>query len=266
MNTISYGKPDETWKDYGLFMNPVLHNGKETVYRAIIRKDQLISVVKGNYHLLPNEKALEAALAAADLTKMEPFAIRKHHNFLYNANATRLYAMFMPKGKNVYRVDGEEVLIGAVVQNSIDASSSFGCSLFSFRGICSNGSIIGRRNIANIYQVHTKGLAAIIQDLKNIILRVMEKGQDVINAYNTMAQVKITNELVEKLTRSRLPKRVLPDYLTNGELTSELAHVTEWQLYNDITRQIWHNMYTDIATKQVNFDNLHRIMPVVRGL
>lgn len=262
---ISYGKSDKTWAEYNIFTNPILSNNKETVYRAIVRNDQMVAIVRKNYTLLPNEKALEASLEAAKLTGMEPFFIKKKNNYMLSASGTKLYAMFTPKGQGVHRVDGDEVQLGVTIQNSIDGSSSFGCGLFSFRSACQNGVIIGKKNIETVFKVHTKSLDKIISNLQGVILQVMEKGNIVLESYREMAREKITLELVEKLMKSRLSKKVLPEYVTEKEtLKTDLEKLTEWQLYNDVTQAIWHGEKTDISTKELQFNYLHAVMPVAR--
>lgn len=270
-SAISYGETDRTWEKYDLFMNPILSNGKKTVYRAVMRQNDLVAIVKKHYTLFPNEEALKISDQAAKLAKMAPFVVKKNDNWMMNKSDTRLYAMYVPKsavadgiaGHQMVQVNGDEVLTGITIRNSIDGSSSFGVGLFTFRSACSNGVIVGRKDIASIYKVHTKSLNATTNRLRDIILSMMERGNDVIESYREMAETKITLELVEKLNKSRLSKNVLPNYVTEKDLKSELKKLTEWQLYNDITAAIWHGAKTDISTKDLQFGYLHTVMPVV---
>uniref|UniRef100_A0A6M3M8F8 DUF932 domain-containing protein n=1 Tax=viral metagenome TaxID=1070528 RepID=A0A6M3M8F8_9ZZZZ len=194
---------------------------------------------------------------------MEPFApdtygIKNEDHVLYNAQETKMRAIYTP-GK-IEKVNGEEVNVGVNVFNAIDGSSSFGVGIFTFRQICGNGVIFGYEEIMHMRRSHTKGLQTHIEDMKNKMVLIMEHGSSIVDKYRQMAKQKITNAFVEKILKSRLPARILPDYLQEEEAT--IPDITEWQLYNDITELIWHNEKTGLHTKTFQFNTLHNIVPL----
>jgi hypothetical protein len=260
---ISFGTPYTAWKQYGLEQLSIQVDGKDTDYKAIFRNNSLVKVLGKSYELFPNEEALKIADAAASLAGLEPFApktfgVRAEGHMLYNKQETKMRAIYTP-GK-IQRVDGEEVNVGVNVFNAIDGSSSFGCGVFTFRGICSNGVIFGYEEIMSLRRIHTKGLQAAIEDMKNKMVLVMEQGAELLETYRQMAAVKVTEKFIDRILSSRLPAKVLPYYLKEEE--AKLPDITEWQLYNDVTELIWHNEKTGLHSKTFQFNTLHSVMPL----
>lgn len=169
-----------------------------------------------------------------------------------------MHAWYTPK--TTYNVQGEKMKIGCDVRNSIDGTSSFGCGVFTYRKICKNGVIYGHKQIAGFSRIHTKGLQPIIKNLKERMLLVMEKAEDILRSYKELAEQTITNELIEKIRKSRIPKKVLPGYIS--EKKADQPQITQWQLYNDLTELIWHNPKSDLRTKNFQFQTLHAVLKV----
>lgn len=260
---ISFEKPDDTWSRYGLAEFPVLINNRETRYKAIARGNKLVTIVGKGYYLYPNEEALKIADKAAKLVGLQPFqatvaGLKSEGHALYNQGRTQMRALYLTPEN--HKVDGDKVNVGVNVFNSIDGSTSFGCSLFTFREICSNGVIFGKETVFSVRRIHTVGLEKAIETLKTRILRTMEQASDLLADYKLMAQMKVTEELVERLKKSRLPKRILPDYIQEEE--AEIPNLTQWQLYNDITEAIWHNARTGLKSKAFQYKTLHAAMEV----
>jgi len=260
---INFGVSNTTWKRYGLEQLPIQIDGKDTNYKAIFKDNSLVKVLGKDYELFPNEEALKIADQAASLAGLQAFApksfgLRTVGNVLYNKQETKMRAIYTP-GK-IQRVDGDEVNVGVNVFNAIDGSSSFGCGVFTFRSICSNGVIFGYEEIMNLRRIHTKGLQTAIEGMKSKMVLVMEQGASLLEAYRRMARVKVTEKFIDRILSSRLPARVLPYYLKEEE--AKLPDVTEWQLYNDITELIWHNERTGLHSKTFQFNTLHSIAPL----
>lgn len=261
--SLRFGEPDKTWQQYELLQYPILFGREETSYKAIVRAGSLIKILGRGYELFPNEEALKLADSAAKMAGLKPFPItapglRTENHVIYSEDETRIRAIYTP-GK-IERIDGEEVNIGINVYNSIDGSTSFGCGLFTFREICSNGVILGYEKIFSVKRMHTKGLSKVLEDMKARIILTMERGIDILESYRLMAQEKITEKLIDKILKSRLSLKVLPDYIKEEE--AQLPDLNQWQFYNDITELIWHNADAGLHTKTFQFNTLHRIMPL----
>jgi hypothetical protein len=267
---FSLGELNQTWQKYGLTEAPLLFNGQKTPFKAIIREGKLVTIAGRSYYLLPNEYVKEIADKAAELAGLKPFKggatrnkkLIQEGNVFYNREKTVMHAWYAPDA--TIDVEGEKMHIGCNVINSIDGSTAFGCSVFTFRHICSNGVIIGYRQIAAFRHIHVQSLSKVIENLKNQMLLIMDEANAIIEKYRQLAQQMADEELINRIKKSRIPKKVLPEYLQTPEEEAEgyIPAVTKWQLYNDITEAIWHNSSSDLRTKQFQFQTLHAIMKV----
>ena len=261
---IRFGEPDTTWRQYGLEQYPIIFADGETPYKAIVRDGGLVRILGLGYELFPNEEALKLADQAAELAGLRPFSVglapglRTEGHVIFSEGETRMRAIYTP-GK-IEKINGEEVNVGVYVYNSIDGSTSFGCGLFTFREICGNGVILGYEKIFQVKRIHTKGLSRVLEEMKARMVLVMEKGLDIVESYRRMAQEKVTEKLVDRILKSRLSLKVLPDYITQEEV--QLPDLSQWQLYNDITELIWHNADAGLHTKTFQFNTLHRVIPL----
>lgn len=275
---ISIGKIDDTWKQHDIFSAPLTFGNNTTAFKAIIRKEELVAIVKQGYGILPNEEAVKAADEAADLAGLKPFHEfkgdwfqRMDKHVIITDNGHRIHALYCHDKH--YTVQGEKMHVGVGIHNSIDGSTSFGCGIFTFRHACANMVLAGtrryhqdfdqRKTLEGIFQRHTAQLTAGSDNLKTIILTVMERSSQIIDNYNRLAELAVTEEMVEKLKRSRLSKTVLPDYIAKPEeAAKEATTLTQWQLYNDLTALIWHNAKAGLRTKEFQFNTLHAIIKI----
>jgi len=267
MSEIGFWNTDTEWLNYGLTENYIKLNGEDTGYKAILRDEEMVAIVRKGYRLWPNEEALKLADKAAKLVGLEQFQVsmpgaRGEDHILYDERRHKMKAIYVLT--NEVDIKGDGVNVGVSVHNSIDGTSSFGCGLFTFRSICSNGVIFGRKDITAVRHRHTKGLETVLEQMQNTMTYMMEQALDIVESYRQMARRKVTASLIEKIRKSRfIPKKVLPEYLQLDEAQETLVELTEWEMYNDITELIWHNDRTGMVTKDLQFNALHKIMPLI---
>lgn len=276
MNSLSFGNPDLTWQQYGIEQSPILFNGAKTAYKAVIRNGEIVSIVSNQYRLLPNEEAVKLADQAASLAGLVPFHefsgdwfVRMDSHVIQDRDGRRVHALYAIDKS--FDVNGEKMHLGVGVHNSIDGSTGFGCGIFTFRHACANMVWAGmkgyeqafdeRQTIEYLYKRHTKGLETFMGGLKNAIVTVMDKANIILETYQQLAETAVTQEFLEKLRKSRLPDKVLPDYIAKPEeSTVNPVSLTQWQVYNDITAAIWHNAKSGLKTKDFQFRTLHAII------
>lgn len=260
MSEISFREVEN--RDYGLQEAYIEINGKPSWYKAIIRKGNLVAILGKDYQLFPNEEALKLASQAAKVVGFDPFVFKGKGNVIYNKRQTRMHAFYSPP--KTWDVGKETLHIGVDVRNAIDGTSAFGCSVFTFREICSNGVIYGYKHLWGFQRIHTAGFEAATKDLATNMVTVMDKTRDIISAYKRMAQKRITEKLINKIRACALPKKLKPGWMLVEDEQELLIPptYTEWEAYNDITEEIWHNRKTDIVTKETQFKELHRILPL----
>lgn len=264
MAKLDFWNISTEWLKYGLTEGYISLNGEDTGYKAVLRDDEMVAVVRKGYSLFPNEEALALADQAAKLVGLDRFTVkmpgaRSQGNIIWGKKRHRMKAIYLPPG--FHRVDGDEVNVGVSVHNSIDGSQSFGCGVFTFRGVCSNGVIFGKKDIRSIRHHHTRGLQVALERLQHTMILMMEQSLDIVESYRRMAAQKVTQELLKKIATDRfIPKKILPDYALEEQAT--IPKLTEWEVYNDVTQAIWHNDTTGLKTKGLQFDALHKIMPL----
>lgn len=280
-NLISAGESDNRWVEYDLSEVQLLFKERESNWKAIVRKGKLVTVVSDGYTLLPNEEAVKIADAEAMRCGLVPFnefkgdwIARMNEHVIYSRDATRVHALYALN--EAYRVNGEEMFLGVGVHNGIDGHEGFHCGIFTFRTACSNMVMAGmprygrsfdsRRMLEYVNRSHTKGLNPELPKLRNAILSMMERAGMIIEAYEEMALQKVTEDLIEKIRKSKLPKKVWPDVLQEVEdsVKIEAPDMSQWDFYNAITAKVWHNDLMDVTGKISLFGTLHRIMPLVR--
>ena len=185
-----------------------------------------------------------------------------------------LYALNEP-----YKVNGNEMHIGVGVHNSIDGTTSFGAGVFTFRNACRNMVLAGsrgyhqdfdqRKTLEYVYKRHTAAIDPVVGQLSHIIGGIMDRAVDIIESYKKMAKKradeKYLDDLQTRLLRSRLPAKVYPSYLLadpDKATTLNAKPDTVWDVYNDITANIWHNQSTNMRIKIFQFDHLHKVIPL----
>ncbi len=273
--TLTFGNPNDEWSQYGLYETPVVVNCVVSGYKAITQEDHLVCVVSDQYKLIPNQEAVKVADQAAELAGLVPFneftgewISRLSNHVITDHEKHRVHALYA--SNQPYEVQGEKMHIGVGVHNSIDGSTSFGCGIFTFRHACANMVLAGmrgytqefdqRKTIEGIYKRHTAGLIPVIINLKNAILSIMEKANTLIETYNKMATEKAEEELLTKIRKSRLPKKILSGYLQEDAV--ETPQLSKWEVYNDLTAAIWHNPKSDLRTKEFQFNTVHAVLKV----
>lgn len=272
----------DRWAQYNLIEVPLQLNGEETKYKAVIQNGEIAQIATNQYTVLPNEEAVKIADATAEQIGLVPFdeftgswfQRMDSHIVLDGFKVHALYALNEP-----YTVNGDKMHIGVGVHNSIDGTSSFGAGVFTFRNACKNMVLAGskgyhqdfdqRKTLEYVYKRHTSSIDPIIGELGQVIAKIMDRAAGIIDAYREMAERKVDAEYLEdlakKISRSRLPAKVLPSYLRADEEKIEEKTATPetvWDVYNDITANIWHNDKTNMRIKIFHFDNLHRVIPI----
>ena len=276
------GQPNEIWSRYNLAEVPLQLNGLETKYKAILQGGEIAQIATTQYHVLPNEEAVNIADATAEQMGLVPFTEftgswfqrMESHVVKDGFKVHALYALNEP-----YKVNGDEMHIGVGVHNSIDGTTSFGAGVFTFRNACRNMVLAGskgyhqdfdqRKTLEYVYKRHTAAIDPVVGQLSHIISGIMDRAVDIIESYKKMAKKKADDKYLDdlqtRLLRSRLPAKVYPSYLQADPMKAPTLNAkpdTVWDVYNDITANIWHNDATNMRIKIFQFDHLHKVIPL----
>lgn len=272
--SLVFGSPDRAWERYDILQYPLVFNSKETRAKAIVRGEDLISIAGKGYTLLPNEEALKLADEAAELVGFKKFSERLTNgnwesgnvrgHVLCNEKDTQMHALYVAQDVDPTMRGDSDLYVGVDVQNSIDGRKSFGVGIFSFRSACKNGVIFGKKEIESVRHPHTAKLKDVISQLKNLFVMQMDKAKLIREGYQELATEKATRKLLEALSKTRIPTKVLPEYIKDPEQSTLITDLTVWDVYNDVTEAIWHNAKTDLPAKEFQFNQLHKVVPLIR--
>jgi len=259
---LDFEKADRRYEKYGLIQAPLLYRGQRVPMKAIIKGSRVVSIVGRGYKLLPNRLVSEIVSEIADLFHLEKSRYPKiggYYEVSEKENTRSFWTLTFP---DEYRVGDEKIHLGLQIRNSEDGSLSFGVDLFTFRTICRNGAIVKTKDLAiKSYFRHTKRLEVKGLKLKNMILQILDRGQWILERYQRMMEIKMTLEVYEKL--KKIPRKYFPEYLRTKEPRVELlSTVTEWDLYNDLTANIWHNRRLSMMTRRMLNTVLNRAFSI----
>lgn len=255
---LKFGNVEQTWPQYKLSEAEILYDEQNTGWKAILKEDQFISMVRHGYKLLPNEEALKAANQVAEAIGFKPFE-------QYQPKGTRLYAVYL-RDEAIPIDNRDKVRVGFSVQNSIDGALSFSGSGFTFREMCSNGVFLGFKKLeeTQVYRRHTKNLSIDLDGMKRIVEQVVLRTRKAVARYIELTQVKLNEEIANKIARGRLPRKYLPDYIEveKDRLINFNPNMDQWETYNDISAAIWHNAQSEIETKRNQLRQLNEVFVV----
>ena len=259
---LDFEKADRRYEKYGLIQAPLLYRGQRVPMKAIIKGSRVVSIVGRGYKLLPNRLVSEIVSEIADLFHLEKSRYPKiggYYEVSEKENTRSFWTLTFP---DEYRVGDEKIHLGLQIRNSEDGSLSFGVDLFTFRTICRNGAIVKTKDLAiKSYFRHTKRLEVKPLKLKNMILQILDRGQWILERYQRMMEIKMTLEVYEKL--KKIPRKYFPEYLRTKEPRVELlSTVTEWDLYNDLTANIWHNRRLSMMSRRMLNTVLNRAFSI----
>jgi len=280
---------NKQWDRYSILDSELLYDGHGSGYKGVFRNGKLVQIAGDGYKVLPNEEVLELGNQLAASIGAKPFTEfrgkwygKMGNHALYNKAETQMYALYcQPEPMKVKGVD--EVNVGFALNNSIDGSSGFGVSSFTFRFGCGNLVIMSEQRgqqlnrhytdvLAWASKRHTSGLKVDRPNLQKFILTVLDRSKEVIDLYREMAVKKMNETVAKRIAESNLPQRALPDHIEfktvndRRELTKFDQNRTIWDTYNSVTEAIWHNVKSDLGTKVNQFGAINEaVLPVLRA-
>jgi hypothetical protein len=277
--------PDRTWENYGLSQATLLTWSKGTGWQKsrhkLILRDlldpKLVAVVGEDYFLFPNE---EVDRLMGEWAQKNHYKLYEDSRYSFSSrNGNAVFRCYLPEDEQIgsYFIGGrrDQVRTGFTVRNSIDGTMGFGVDLFTFRGLCTNGSIVytpqGSRAFsarelknateASLYARHSKSLSNVINQFDAYINDLQEAGKAIADYYTQLAETKLNERIAKKLMESQLPKAYLPFEIRKEDQRPLFdSYKDMWETYNDITAAIWHNTKADMRTKYAYFNELHKTL------
>jgi len=207
---------------------------KITGYKAIVAPqdnghEKVISVVKDSYKLIPNRELIEPFLDQVSNLHVR-WKIDPSHSFC-QLNRMRLQITF----PDILVKDEEsEIPLSLYLSNSYDLSEGVRLFWGAIRAVCSNGIVFGTL-LGSFYSRHTQGFT--FKNIHTQFDRATEKIGDVHERITHLRNSPVTEPLMEDLQKT-LGKRRLAQITQ----TDRLPDASQWQLMNDITHYISHQI------------------------
>jgi len=260
---LDFERADRRFESFGLVQAPLLYAGRRVPMKAIIKHGRVISIVGRGYKLLPNQLVREIVADIAETFNLEKSNRPKIGGYFEVMEKNDTRAFWTLTFPDEYRIGDERIFLGLQIRNSEDGSLSFGVDLFTFRYLCKNGAMVRTRDLRiKAYFKHTKHLTVDSRRIRNMIIQILDRGHLILDRYEQMMRIKMTLEVFEKL--KRIPRKYFPEWLQAREPRAELlSRITEWDLYNDLTANIWHNRKLSMLTKRTLNTFLNKAFAII---
>lgn len=222
-------------------------------YKVGIRNNQIAGIMSTKYTFISNEKAYS-------LIKDSGFK-PTNVDFAHNGNAM-FVQVFSDEvaGAHVWSNDGkggDMVNVGVMIRNSIDGTTSFGGDIFTYRSRCSNGAILGKKELGSFSVKHVGQYDRLIAVFRAQLNRAFDLSVKVKNYYMKSAEVKLNQAMAEALVATKLPQKFLPDFIATSKTKNNPLQViledknrTVWDAFNKVTENSWHEGDLSIVTRR----------------
>jgi len=223
-------------------------------YKVGIRNNQIAGIMSKKYTFISNEKAYELI---SD-TGFKPSKVEFAHEG--NAMFVEVFSDDAGTGTHTWSNDpegGDKMEVGVMMRNSIDGTMAFGGDIFTYRSRCSNGAIIGKKDLGSFSVKHVGDYHRLIATVRAHITRAFRLSEKVREYYIKSAEVKMNDEMAKALVATQLPKKFLPDFVNlikvknaPTQIVLEDKNRTVWDAFNGITERAWHENGLSIVTKR----------------
>ncbi len=281
IGSITLNDYDRLWKKHGYVTARIDYKGKPTRYRGVFKDTELIFIPSKRYKLLPHEVVLEALDRLVKEGELTPISISNgtlggtRRNIFYVAPiegvtdwGKQMYASFKYRER---RLNGEDVVIGAAVFNSVDGTLRLGVR--SFAHWPKSGTTIFFRNVNRatlLATYHGKHLASLEVDperLAELVKKVMEGADTLLPVFRQWKKERLTEAVANEVLK-RLPTKYVKPYVetiddSHGTPTATLdtkSTLSLWDFYQGVSEAIWHGVRAKFKTRLLLFDKLHEAL------
>lgn len=218
-------------------------------YKIGLRNDWLTGIVSRKYQFVANEVAYDL------VTKAGFKPTKTHFSKTGNAMFIEVFSDKVGSAAHSWSNDGkngDEVNTGVLIRNSIDGTTSFGGDVFTYRARCSNGAIIGKKQLGSFSVRHVGEYSRLLSVFRQYLDRAFKLSQQVKVYYQKAAEVKVNDELAQAFVNTKIPQKFLPDFiqvLDNGKVKLQDKSTTVWDAFNQSTEKVWHLEKLGIGSK-----------------
>lgn len=255
IGTTSFVKEKCEWEalDYGEAQ--LYYNNNPTKYRAIFKRNELITIQSMRYKLFPNEKAVEVAAKLSEKLGSENMEIIWARTFETISNwGTQVYVM-SPLKEIIYEKDKTRFSHGLSMYNSVDGSLKFGMRTFLYlkSDAFDHYILLPRQTDLTVYaRKHMKNLETDVKKLMTMAVSLLEHDKDLAIIIETLSKTQTSQWHQEEL------KKILPDkFFGTLDFLWTNFNYTLLDTYQKLTHEIWSNDRAELPAKIIQFDGLH---------
>jgi len=202
----------------------------------IIREDtdEIISYVPRTYHLKTNAEIFDKIFEALQYLNLSVI-IDPVNSFLSNE---RMICHLLLTDI-IIKDDESAIFLSILIKNSYDRSRAFDFKFGMFRGICSNGSLLGYKSLMEgIYRKHTKGfsLHPITSKIKEVILNFPEVQKRIEHLQTVKFETSYKKQSVQTLGNK------FEAYMSEDLGIKWIKIKTLYDLYNEMTYFVTHKI------------------------
>jgi hypothetical protein len=215
-------------------------------YKAGLRNGQLAGIMSNKYTFVSNEKAYELIKSAG----FEPT------NVEFSNKGNAMFVQVFDGKSGFFDADnqgGDKVNVGVMIRNSIDGTTSFGGDIFTYRAACSNGAILGKKELGSFSVKHVGNYERLVATFRMQLGRAFELSRKVKTYYRKAQEVNVNLDIAKALVNTQLPKKFLPEFINvdkHGTVTLQDKNRTVWQGFNDVTEKAWHAEKLGITSRR----------------
>lgn len=213
---------------------------------------------------LPNEKCDLLLEEVKELAEQEGIIMTKFKEYPNGKMDDKHRWVYLTN--NIFDAEkGDKVKIGIAFKNGIGTGNALSSELFTYRTICSNGSIWGKRNFANARVVHMRTVDEMAEIFLQDVKKVFKGMGDIIRYYQAMPKIKFTQKQLDFLwEQNYISTKYLPDWievtraskkkgLEETELKNTSSNATAWDFFNSITEAVTKNL--EYGKRRISFDS-----------
>lgn len=201
-------------------------------YKVIVREDtnEIISVVRGSYKLVPNEELIKPMLKELDGLGMAS-CIDETHSFVNN-HRMRLQITFP---EITIQDSNSDIALSLFLHNSYDMSEPIRIASGGFRYVCGNGMVF-QKVLSQFVARHTRGFR-MDRLLEQSLRSARENWPMVEQRIIALASTPVTGEMYDRIYREV--------GLNMTEMILATLPDTQWSAYNEATWIVSHEIDQD---------------------
>jgi hypothetical protein len=206
-------------------------------------KDVLESIQSKDYRLVQHGEAFSPIVETLQMAGYKNAKTR-----IYEGNGKAVMTLLFPEIKVVPK-DGNELMLGFMAKNSYNGSLAVSIEGYGFRGICSNGMILGKSLLGSFREIH---MGRQHSTIRTSIHAFMEEIATRIPRVKTAIDMAIEEELTPELAKIVLEKvgfgtRRVEQF---AEVYNQTQEPSRFGLYNAVTYFASHDATSEATARR----------------